>query len=71
MDKEKLRDIIRYLADEYGFLASIIEKDYHLTKILNAINEHLSRDIIFKGGTLLNKVYLNYLLRTYLFLDCK
>jgi len=60
MDKEKLRDIIRYLADEYGFLASIIEKDYHLTRILNAINEHLSRDIIFKGGTLLNKVYLNY-----------
>lgn len=60
MDKEKLRDIIRYLADEHGFLASIIEKDYHLTRILNAINEHLSRDIIFKGGTLLNKVYLNY-----------
>jgi Uncharacterized conserved protein len=60
MDKEKLRDIIHYLADEYGFLPSIIEKDYHLTRILNAVNDHLSRDIIFKGGTLLNKVYLNY-----------
>ena len=30
MDKEKLRDMIRYLADEHGFLPSIIEKDYHL-----------------------------------------
>jgi len=60
MDKDKLKDIIYYLADEQGFLPSIIEKDYHLTRILNAVNEHLSRDIIFKGGTLLNKVYLNY-----------
>lgn len=60
MDKEKLRDIIRYLADEHGFLPSIIEKDYHLTRILNTVNDHLSRDIIFKGGTLLNKIYLNY-----------
>ena len=31
-----------------------------MTRILNAVNEHLSRDIIFKGGTLLNKAYLNY-----------
>ncbi len=60
MDKEKLRDVIQYLADEHGFLPSIIEKDYHLTIILNEVNDHLSRDIIFKGGTLLNKVYLNY-----------
>jgi len=46
MDKEKLRDIIQYLADEHGFLPSIIEKDYHLTRILNAVKDHLSRDII-------------------------
>ncbi|MBU4311113.1 MAG: nucleotidyl transferase AbiEii/AbiGii toxin family protein [Candidatus Omnitrophica bacterium] len=60
MDNDKLKDIINSIADEQGFRPAIIEKDYHLTMVLNAVNEHLSRDIVFKGGTLLNKVYLNY-----------
>jgi predicted nucleotidyltransferase component of viral defense system len=60
MDKNKLKDIINYVADKQGFRPAIIEKDYHLTRILNAVNQHLSSDIIFKGGTLLNKAYLNY-----------
>ena len=60
MDKDKLKDIINFIADKQGFRPGIIEKDYWLTRILNAVNEHLSRDIIFKGGTLLNKAYLNY-----------
>lgn len=60
MDKNKLKDIINFIADKQGFRPAIIEKDYHLTRILNAVNEHLSRDIIFKGGTLLNKAYLDY-----------
>ncbi|MHB1254369.1 MAG: nucleotidyl transferase AbiEii/AbiGii toxin family protein, partial [Candidatus Humimicrobiaceae bacterium] len=60
MDKSKLKDIINYVADKQGFRPAIIEKDYHLTRILNAVNQYLSCDIIFKGGTLLNKAYLNY-----------
>ncbi len=60
MDKNKLKDIVNFIADKQKFRPAIIEKDYHLTRILNAVNEHLSRDIIFKGGTLLNKAYLNY-----------
>lgn len=60
MDKEKLEKIIPVIADKYQFRSEIIEKDYYLTRILNSINEHLSHDIIFKGGTLINKVYLNY-----------
>lgn len=60
MDNDRLKDVINFIADEQGFRPAIIEKDYHLTMILNAVNERLSRDIIFKGGTLLNKVYLNY-----------
>ncbi len=60
MDKNKLKDIINYVADKQGFRPAIIEKDYHLTRVLNAVNQHLSSDIIFKGGTLLNKAYLNY-----------
>jgi len=60
MDKKILKDVIYYLSDEQGFVASVIEKDFHLTRILNRVNEDLSTDIVFKGGTLLNKVYLNY-----------
>lgn len=60
MDNDRLKDIINSIADVQGFRPAIIEKDYHLTMILNAVNERLSRDIIFKGGTLLNKVYLDY-----------
>ena len=60
MDKKILKDLIYYLSDEQGFVASVIEKNFHLTRILNRVNEHLSTDIVFKGGTLLNKVYLNY-----------
>lgn len=60
MDKEKLKNVINFIADKQRFRPAIIEKDYYLTRILNAVNENLSRDIIFKGGTLLNKAYLNY-----------
>jgi predicted nucleotidyltransferase component of viral defense system len=60
MDKKILKDVIYYLSDEQGFIASVIEKDFHLTRILNGVNEYLSTDIVFKGGALLNKVYLNY-----------
>jgi len=50
MDKKRLKDIIYYLSNEQGFVASVIEKDYHLTRILNRVNEYLSDDIVFKGA---------------------
>jgi len=60
MVKRKLKDLFNYLSNEQGFVTSVIEKDFHLTRILNRVNEYLSDDIVFKGGTLLNKVYLDY-----------
>lgn len=42
-----------------GFLLPLIEKDYYLTLILSRAHE-LSEDLIFKGGTCLNKVYYVY-----------
>jgi len=42
-----------------GFLMPLIEKDYYLTLILSRVYE-LSEDLIFKGGTCLNKVYYVY-----------
>src|SRR3989338_7822867 len=60
IDKEKLKDIIPAIARKMKFRPAIVEKDYHLTVILNNIEGLLSDKIIFKGGTLLNKVHLNY-----------
>ena len=59
MDRELLKDIISFLAAKYKFRHSLIEKDYYLTLILNNIKEHLGDKIVFKGGTLLNKVYFD------------
>ncbi|MCK9401509.1 MAG: nucleotidyl transferase AbiEii/AbiGii toxin family protein [Bacteroidales bacterium] len=60
IDKEKLKDIIPAIAAEHRFRQAIVEKDYYLTVILNSIASSLSGDIAFKGGTLLNKIHLNY-----------
>ncbi len=60
IDKEKLKDIIPVIAGKMKFRPAIVEKDYYLTVILNKIEELFADKIVFKGGTLLNKVYLNY-----------
>ena len=60
IDREKLKDIIPAIAGKLKFRPAILEKDYYLTIILNNIEKLLSDKIVFKGGTLLNKVHLNY-----------
>ncbi|HEX9917229.1 MAG TPA: nucleotidyl transferase AbiEii/AbiGii toxin family protein [candidate division Zixibacteria bacterium] len=60
MDRDKLARIIPVIAQEYNFRLEIIEKDFYLTLILNSVESHLSDKIVFKGGTLLNKIHLNY-----------
>lgn len=58
--RERLKDIIPAIAGKLKFRPVIVEKDYYLTVILNNIEALLSDKIVFKGGTLLNKVHLNY-----------
>ena len=60
INRDKLKDIIPAIAGKLKFRPAIIEKDYYLTVILNNIETVLSDKIIFKGGTLLNKIHLNY-----------
>lgn len=60
MDRDKLEKIIPFIAEKYNFRLEIIEKDYYLTLILNSVESHLSQSLVFKGGTLLNKIHLNY-----------
>lgn len=60
MDRDKLEKIIPFIAQKYNFRLEIIEKDYYLTLILNSVESRLSQSLVFKGGTLLNKIHLNY-----------
>jgi predicted nucleotidyltransferase component of viral defense system len=60
MDRVRLERVIPVIAQRYKFRLEIIEKDYYLTLILNSVESHLSKKIVFKGGTLLNKIHLNY-----------
>lgn len=60
IDREQLKDIIPVIAGKMKFRPTIVEKDYYLTVILNNIEVLLTDKIVFKGGTLLNKAYLNY-----------
>ncbi len=58
-DKDKFRDLVDRTASLTGFYAPLMEKDYYLTFILSQIN-NLCEDLIFKGGTCLNKIYYSY-----------
>jgi len=60
IDRETLKDIIPVIASKHKFRPGIVEKDYYLTVILNNIESCLSGKLVFKGGTLLNKIHLNY-----------
>jgi len=58
-DKEQFFILIDRIASLTGFYAPLIEKDYYLTLLLSRIHE-LSDNLIFKGGTCLNKIYYSY-----------
>ncbi|HDQ04453.1 MAG TPA: nucleotidyl transferase AbiEii/AbiGii toxin family protein [Deltaproteobacteria bacterium] len=58
-DKNRFRELVDRAATSAGFYAPLMEKDYYLTFILSRINE-LSPDLVFKGGTCLNKIYFSY-----------
>jgi len=46
------------IAADKGFLSPLLEKDYLLTELLYLIKD--VRGIYFKGGTALNKIFLNH-----------
>ena len=58
-DKDRFRDMVYRTATLTGFYAPLMEKDYYLTFILSRIND-LSPELVFKGGTCLNKIYYSY-----------
>ncbi len=58
-DKNQFIDVINIAIQRTGFRAPLLEKDYYLTLILSRVHE-LSDDLVFKGGTCLNKIYYSY-----------
>jgi len=58
-NKEEFVKALGRASRKKGFLLPLIEKDYYLTLIISRINE-LSENLVFKGGTCLNKVYYAY-----------
>ena len=58
-DKNQFIDVINITVQRTGFRAPLLEKDYYLTFILSRVHE-LSDNLIFKGGTCLNKIYYSY-----------
>jgi len=58
-NKEEFIKTLGIASKKKGFLLPLIEKDYYLTLIISRIHE-LSENLVFKGGTCLNKIYYSY-----------
>lgn len=59
-NKDDLIKLFDDLAEKHKFSVKLLEKDYHLTRILHKIAEKQIKDLVFKGGTCLNKCYLGF-----------
>ena len=59
-DKDEFINVLERTSAQTGFPHRLLEKDYYLTIILSKINQELSYNLIFKGGTCLNKIYYSY-----------
>ena len=59
-NKINLNELFKDLAEKHKFSDRLLEKDYHLTRILHKISEKQIKDLVFKGGTCLNKCYLGF-----------
>ncbi|MFT4304786.1 MAG: nucleotidyl transferase AbiEii/AbiGii toxin family protein [Candidatus Woesearchaeota archaeon] len=58
--KVDLKEEINRLSYLTKFSSRLIEKDYYLTLILHEISNKKIPDLVFKGGTCLNKCYLGF-----------
>jgi predicted nucleotidyltransferase component of viral defense system len=58
-DKDNFLKVLEATSAQTGFPLLLLEKDYYLTMVLSGMN-CLSENLIFKGGTCLNKIYYSY-----------
>jgi len=58
-NRDEFLRVLERTAAQTGFPLALLEKDYYLSLLLSGISA-LSDDLIFKGGTCLNKIYYSY-----------
>jgi predicted nucleotidyltransferase component of viral defense system len=59
-DRALLADLCREAAAATGVQPQLVEKDFHLTRLLGALGNRLGESLLLKGGTLLSKVDLGF-----------
>lgn len=62
-DPQLFREAVRYTEAQTGFSAQLIEKDYFCSLVLHYLYfdvAHEKTPLVFKGGTCLSKVYVNF-----------
>jgi predicted nucleotidyltransferase component of viral defense system len=58
-NKDEFIKVLERTSAQTGFPLRFLEKDYYITVVIPKIND-LSRDLVFKGGTCLSKIYFSY-----------
>ena len=58
-DKNEFLKVLERTSAQTGFPLRLLEKDYYISLVVSDINE-LSKDLVFKGGTCLSKIYYSY-----------
>jgi predicted nucleotidyltransferase component of viral defense system len=58
-DRQEFLKVLERTSAQTGSPLRILEKDYYITIVLSRINE-LSKDLVFKGGTCLSKIFYYY-----------
>lgn len=59
-DVALLADLCREAAASNGVQPQLVEKDFHLTRLLSALGSRFGDQLLLKGGTLLSKVDLGF-----------
>ena len=59
-EREKFLQAVRVTSKISGFSGTLIEKDYYCSLILKEIFQSQDCNLVFKGGTLLNKVHAGF-----------
>ncbi len=59
-DKAGFVEAVRFTAGATQFSEALIEKDYFCSLVLNEIFSSASHNLVFKGGTLLNKTHAGF-----------
>jgi predicted nucleotidyltransferase component of viral defense system len=59
-DRALFREAVLYTAGRTGLNATLVEKDYFCTVLLQYLYNHPETPLIFRGGTCIGKVYADF-----------